>query len=230
MSKSSEKIKARELRKEGVSIILIARRLGVSKSSVSSWCHDIRLTREQVRILEKNKGVSYKTGQRLGAETNRNKKITAINDADDFGKKSIRNISDKELLLIATALYWCEGAKTDTTSTFMFVNSDPEMILIMKKFLVKVLKVSLNDIVCTIQINKIHKQRIDDVLIFWKKLLELDNNHINKPYFVKTKANKVYENYDTYYGVCRLFVRKGKNLQYRMRGLIKAMRFQILSA
>ena len=66
-------------------------------------------------------------------------------------------------------------------------------------------------------------------MIFWKKLLELKNSQMRKPYFINTKVNKVYENYENYYGVCRLLVRRGKYLKYKMLGLIKAFRNELLS-
>jgi len=218
------------MRNNGTSIIVIARELGISKSTISSWCRDIILTEEQFEKLRKSKGVSLTTGQRMGAETNKRKRLDAIKKANDWGEQQVEKISDRELLLIAAGLYWCEGSKSDTTSTFMFVNSDPDMILIMKKFLVEVMKVNPDDIVCGIQINRIHEQRIEQVLIFWKKLLKLQSSQIRKPYFVNTKVNKVYENYDRYYGVCRLFVRKGKNLKYKILGLIQAVKVSIMPA
>src|SRR3989344_1636649 len=148
----------------------------------------------------------------MGAETNRKKKTDVIKTSDVFGKRIIKKISKRELLLISTAFYWCEGSKTDSTSTLIYV-----------------MEVPLEDIVCSIQINRMHENRIKKVLIFWKKLLKLKSYQIRKPYFVNTKVNKVYENYDRYYGVCRLFVRRGKHLKYRMLGLIKAMKNDILS-
>lgn len=230
MAKYEDRIKARSMRKKGLSIVLIAHKLGVTKGSVSLWCRDIVLTHEQFNKLNQNKGMSWTTGQRLGAETNRKKKQDSIYKADNFGRDTIKKISKRELLLIASALYWSEGSKTDTTSTFMFVNSDPEMILVIKKFLVDTMGVSKEDIVCCIQINQIHLDRIKTVLNFWKKLLQLKDSQIRKPYFIKTKARKVYANYNDYYGVCRLFVRKGKNLKYKTLGLIKAMKNEILPA
>jgi hypothetical protein len=104
------------------------------------------------------------------------------------------------------------------------------MIIIMKKFLVEVMNVYIEDIVCGIQINIVHKKRIKIVLNFWKKLLKLEYSQIRKPYFVNTKVSKIYENYDNYYGVCRLFVRRSKNLKYQTLGLIKAMKLNILPA
>ncbi len=218
------------MRSVGTSIIIIAKELRVSKSSVSGWCRDITLTEAQFEKLRKNRGISLKTGQRMGAETNKKKRLDAIETADLAGKKLVNKISKRELLLIAIALYWSEGSKTDSTSRFMFANSDPDMILLMKNTLIQVMKVAPDDIVCSIQINMIHKQRIEKVLIFWKKLLELEDSQLRKPYFVNTKVNKVYENYENYFGVCRLLVRRSKNLKYRMLGLIKAVKSDILSA
>lgn len=212
------------MRKKGISIVTIARKLGVSKSSVSLWCRDIVLSDKQFEKLRKNMGLSFKYGQRIAAQVNRQKKLDAIKNADIWGRNVINKISKRELLLIATALYWSEGSKTDSTSTLMFINSDPNMILLIKKFLVYIMGVKPEDIVCGIQINRIHEARIKKVLNFWKNLLELKYSQIRKPYFINTKTSKVYENYDDYYGVCRLFVRKSKHLKYKMLGLIKAVK------
>lgn len=229
MSKYDKRLEARVMRGKGVSIIVIARELGVSKSSASKWCRDIILTEEQFKKLRENSERAAKYGQRMGAETNKNKKLKAIREAEIWGGELVNNISNRELLLIATALYWSEGSKSDSTSGFIFVNSDPEMILVMKLFLTNVLNIASEEIVCSVQINRIHEVRINTVLSFWKKLLDLQNSQIRKPYYVNTKVNKVYENYENYYGICRLVVRKGKNLKYRMLGLIKALKGDILS-
>ncbi len=216
------------MRKKGISIVFIAQQLGVSKSSVSLWCRDIILSDEQFEKLRKNMGVSFKYGQRIAAQVNRQKKLDVIKKADIWGRNIINKISQRELLLIATALYWSEGSKTDSTSTLMFINSDPDMILLMKKFLIRVMGVKLEDIVCGIQINRVHEIRIKKVLNFWKNLLKLKYSQIRKPYFVNTKTSKTYENYNDYYGVCRLFVRKSKHLKYKMLALIEAVKSNIL--
>ena len=228
MAKYAQRIKARHMRGGGISIIVIARKLGISKSSVSKWCRDIILTEEQFEKLRKNRGISLKTGQRMGAETNKNKRLHAIKMAEDWGKKLIKKISKREILLIAAALYWSEGSKSDRTSGFIFVNSDPEMVLVMKLFLVNVLHIPSEDIVCSIQINRVHEKRIKTVLSFWKKLLHLKKSQFRKPYYVDTKINKIYDNYENYYGICRLVVRRGMNLKYKMLGLIKAVKDDIL--
>lgn len=228
MSKYELKIEAQKLRKEGFPINEIKDKLGLSKSTVSFWCRDIILTEEQYKKIKKEHVFKTQKGRLIGAQMNKNKRLNAIKEADNLGKKIIKNISKRELLLIATALYWSEGSKSDSTSGFIFVNSDPEMILIMKLFLVDVLHILSEEIICSIQINRIHEQRINVVLNFWKKLLNLRNSQFRKPYYINTKVKKIYDNYENYYGVCRLIVRRGKNLKYRMLGLIKAIKEDIL--
>ncbi len=224
MAKSRERLKARSMRKRGVSIIVIAKKLLVSKSSVSDWCSDIKLTNRQLERLKNNKGVSLTTGQRMGSEANKKKKIDAIKLANDIGLKTVKNLSKREQVLIVTALYWCEGSKSESTSRFVFINSDPKMIIFVKNFLVSVMKIPSEDIVCGLQINFIHKKRIIQVLNFWKNLLGFKGNQVLKPYYVHTKVKKAYSNYNDYYGVCRLIVRRSKYLKYRMLGLIEAIK------
>ena len=77
MSKYDERIKARLMRKEGISIIVIAKELSVSKSTVSGWCRDIILTEEQIEKLKAGQKISWTRGQIMGAEANKNKRLTA---------------------------------------------------------------------------------------------------------------------------------------------------------
>lgn len=228
MAKYELKEKARELRRGGFPINKIKEELKLSKSTVSAWCRDIVLTEEQYKKIKKEHILKTQKGRLLGAEMNKNKRLSAIKSAEVFGESLIKKISKRELLLIATALYWSEGSKSERTSGFIFVNSDPEMILLMKLFLVNILNIPKQDIVCSIQINRIHEKRIKIVLNFWKKLLNLPDSQFRKPYYVNTKVNKVYQNYENYYGICRLIMKRGMNLKYKMLGLIKAMKNDIL--
>lgn len=230
MSKYKERLIARKMRTNGYSINVISDKLKISKSTVSLWCRDIILTEDQITKLNKNKGISQTNGQRMGSVTNRNKKIKTILDSEKWAREKIQNISQRDLLFIGVSLYWSEGSKTESTSTLLFSNSDPEMIIMMKKFLIEIMGVKKEDIACRIQINITHRKRIAEVLNFWKKVLGLPSGQIRKPYFVKTKVKKVYENYDNYFGVCRLFVLRGKWSKYKILGLIKATKKGIMSA
>jgi len=54
MAKSKERNRAIELRKKGESIKVIAKKIGVSKSSTSIWCRDIILSPMQIQKLHES--------------------------------------------------------------------------------------------------------------------------------------------------------------------------------
>jgi hypothetical protein len=222
MAMFDKKKVALELRREGESIIRIAHEVGVSKSTVSIWCRDIELTHAQRERLTKNTIEGGHAGRVLGAEVNRRKKLEAVALGHTLAQKEVGTVNQRDLLMLAIALYWAEGSKTG--SRFIFVNSDPDTVEYMCSFLERVMHIEKSRISLTVQINDIHRPRIAQVTAFWSQRLSVPLAQFTKPYYVKTVAKKVYENHDTYYGVIRLRVLKGSGLQYRMLGYISALR------
>ncbi|OHA58009.1 MAG: hypothetical protein A2370_01400 [Candidatus Vogelbacteria bacterium RIFOXYB1_FULL_42_16] len=222
MSKYLEKNKAREMRKMGESLGAISTKLGVSKSTVSLWCRDILLGLDQVNFLTEKVTKAGLAGRMKGAEMNRKKKEKNVNDQREQARKKMGKISQRDLMMIGTSLYWGEGSKNGSRT--IFVNSDPEMIRIMYKFFREVHGVSKELFKPTVQINEIHKPRINKVLKFWSFLLDLPLNQFGNTYYVKTTPKKVYGNYESYYGILRLVVNKGSNLQYEILGSIDVIK------
>ena len=221
MAKHDKKLKALSLRRKGLSLKEIAVSLGISKGTVSVWCRDIELTKDQRLAIEVKHFKNRAKGRLIGTLINKQKRVDSIKKFQDDGTKAIGRLSKKDLLLIGTSLYWAEGAKT--SSRFVFVNSSPDMIKLMFNFLRATLGVKKEDIKIGIQINNIHEYRISQVLEFWSKLLHLPPSQFDRPYYVHVKPKKVYENMDKYYGIVRLKVRKSANLFYRISGLINAL-------
>lgn len=228
MALYEKRIQAILLRKEGESIKNIGKILNISKSSASIWCREVQITEKQRNELMNGRNLKSLKGRLIGAEMNKQKRIRAIEDGYIFGKQQIQKLNNRELIIAGTALYWAEGSKSDLTFGFQFINSDPDMIICMRRFL-SLLGIEDMDVACKVQINEMHKPRIELVLKFWKDLLDLRDEQLAAPSFVKTTTKKVYENYNTYYGICRLIVRKSAMLKYKMLGLIKALKEDILS-
>lgn len=224
MSKSQEKINAIRLRKSGWSIGKISKHLSVSKSSVSLWCDGIILTSKQKDRIKWYVIKSGTKGRMLGAEMNRQKRLNSISQHKKIAKEIIGKMSQRDLLISGISLYWAEGAKTDRR--FIFINSDPTMILVMVRFIIEVLKVKKEDIRFTIQINSIHKRRSEKVLDYWLKLLDVDFSQFTKTYYIHTNLKKRYINHDNYFGILRVQVLKGSQFQYRVLGLIDAIKYQ----
>ncbi len=126
MAKSRERLLARKMRGEGESIREIAKKIGVSRSSVSLWCGDIVLTEEQMKELLHRDLVGGERGRIRAGEWHRNERRERENYNRSLGFNRVANLSKRELFLIGLALYWAEGSKTGRR--VIFVNSDPNMI------------------------------------------------------------------------------------------------------
>lgn len=129
--KIAERQKAMRLRKRGLSINEIARRVNVSKASVSLWVREIMLTKKQTTLLKK-KGFTTDVIEKRRESRLRNeraKKDFVIKEA----KKDFTNISSRDLKIVGTMLYWAEGGKT-RENMVRISNSDPDIIRGMMKF------------------------------------------------------------------------------------------------
>ena len=200
----------------------IVRKLDISKSTASQWCRDLTLTKKQTEQLRNNSNKAGHKGRILGALANKQKKIDMVRLYKESGVAEIGKVSGRDLLIAAAALFWAEGSKTG--SRFMFVNSDPQMILCVCIYLTKVAEVDASRLRITVQINKIHKPRIEKVLQFWSDFLHIPLGQFGNPYYIDMAPKKVYENYNSYYGIARLRVLGGSRLQYKLLGYIDALK------
>ncbi|MEK7535865.1 MAG: hypothetical protein AAB590_02540 [Patescibacteria group bacterium] len=222
MAKSVQRIKSIDLRRTGESIIAIAHKLGVSKSSVSHWCKNIELTAEQRKKLLLSSIKAGHKGRLIGAQMNRERKEGRIRFHEENGHTQINKLTSREFLIAGTALYWAEGSKTDR-SQLSLVNSDPVLILFMYHWFQTIFSIRKEDFLPRISINEIHRPRVKKVLTYWSRLLKLPRSQFGNISFIKAKQKKIYANYDLYYGVLSLRIRKSTDLKYRIKGLIKAL-------
>lgn len=183
--KSLEKQKAIELRKSGLSIRKIFKILSVSKSSVSFWVRGVQLTQAQKKQLSEN-GVKKEIIElrRITRLNNENKRRQYIIDE---AKKQIPKLSDKDLWLIGSLLYWAEGRKK-TVNTVTFSNSDPEMIKFMMTFFRKVCNVPENKFRGHIHIHPHLDHKKAEA--YWSDLTQIPPNQFFKTYRKMNKASK----------------------------------------
>ena len=106
MTKKEAQIKAKQLRREGLPITEIARRLHVAKSSVSLWTREIILPKTHLRKLRSLGSIKgWTKDERRTGKKIRDKK------AKRDGEKRIGKMTKSKLLLTGLALYWGEGCK-----------------------------------------------------------------------------------------------------------------------
>jgi len=224
MAKFLERRKARKLRKQGQSIKVIAKKLSVSPSSVSSWCRDVVLTPKQIAELERrHKDPHY--GDRLAYIQMRKRETDAkIKRLAKEGIAEIDTLNNKELFLVGIALYWAEGFKKDSQAGL--ASSDPDMIKVFIKWLQKCCGYSINDLIFRVTANASHRHRIDQIQQFWSNVTKTPTLQFQKPFYQKVKWKKTYENPNQYYGVLRIKVRKSTDFLRKIHGWIEGLKIQ----
>jgi len=221
MAKFRKKIVARKLRKQGKSIKTIANIVGISPSSVSLWCSDILLSDLQKENLSKNNLQKIKKGFNIASENRKKERINRVNFYKKIGVSKVAKLSSRELFLIGSALYWAEGDKKQRR--VVFINSDPEMILIFIKWLDICLNIPKERLYCRIEINQIHQKRFFDIQNYWTKLTNIPLTQFRHPSFKKSKISKIYQNSQNYYGSLQITVSRGTNLNYEILGYINGI-------
>jgi hypothetical protein len=127
--------KARLLRQQGYDYNRIAAELGVSKSSVSAWVHDLpwpeRLSYQECRKRAAEGVRNYWQAERAIREAQRQATCAAAT-------AEIGVLSQRELLIGGAIAYWCEGTKSKAHrphDRVIFINSDPGLITFFLRFL-----------------------------------------------------------------------------------------------
>jgi transposase-like protein len=200
--KTDERARARELRRgEGASIKEIARRVGVSVSSVSVWVRDIELTPGQRAALVA-RNVAYNrqmSGTRKQAAVRRAERMAF----QQHGRVRIR--ASDPLYVAGCMLFWAEGGKH--RNTVRFTNSDPEMIRLFARFLSSCFQLETEAMRLTCNLFADHVERKEEIERYWLEAAGLPSTclckstvNVYSKYSQKKRQNKLP------YGTCRISV------------------------
>lgn len=222
MAKPLLKAEARLLRSQGKSIKEIAKLLKVSQSSVSTWCYDVTLTKEQIIKLEIQGKDPYYGNRLKYIQQQKKKKQLKIEALKAQGVLEVGTFSTREIFLSGIALYWAEGFKKD--NQVGFANSDPHMIKFFLNWLETCFAYSKQDITIRISANINHQHRIADIQDFWANFLDIPTTEFQKPFFQKVQWKKSYDHPEEYFGVARIRVRKSTDFLRKINGYIDGMR------
>ncbi len=205
------KNQAIRLRKKGLSYNEIDKEIGVTKSSLSLWLKDIKLSSEhkkrlymkQIRILTE------------GPNSQRERRARQVEYIINEAKKEITlPLSFETLKMMGAMLYWAEGRKMK--GGMELTNSDPLLILFFVNWLDKVFKISAKDL--RMRLNIYSQQEEVKVKKFWSELTGIPLDNFRKS-FVKP-ANKFFKKNTLYYGTARIEVPKRVDKKHRLHGWI----------
>ena len=211
-----DKRKAILLRREGYSYNEIRNIIpDLSKGTISGWLKNIELTTEhRARIIQKMATAGEK-GRLKGAWTNKRKALDRITAIQNTATLEFDKLFADPLFICALSLYWAEGAKK--SRGFQFVNSDPEMIMLMIKWLHK-FKVADKDIKIRLFIHSIYESEKPEE--FWMRITNIPKSRLLKTIY-KLTIHKIKKNHN-YKGCCRIEV-SGSELFWKIvkwRGML----------
>jgi hypothetical protein len=225
----AEEARARaiELRSAGWSVNDIALELGVARSTAWRWVQHLPLDQDSERARHKRAHAKVMTDARWeGARLERDCRRAAVTSAAAAG---VGALSDRELLLIGAAIYWCEGAKTKPWSDqerVLFVNSDVGLVRLFRRFLALV-GVTEDRIVHRLYIHE--SADIDAADRWWREQLGL----VDRSLPVSVKRHKLGTSRgnrgDDYHGCLAVSVRRGRELYWRIAGLADALTRPVVS-
>jgi len=189
MIDSSVKIKVLKLRQNGLSLGEINKLTSVSKSTISVWGKEVKLTRAQRQklISQQLQGLdkATKKSSKIRKEAAKTKNIKLLKES----RAVIGNLTKRERFIAGIFLYMADGTKKGNCVDF--TNSDPKIIKFMVRWFVDNLDVEKNSIKAALWLHK----NLDETkaIGYWSKLLNIPKSNFGKTYFAKniTKSKKI---------------------------------------
>ncbi|MBI1864084.1 hypothetical protein HYS03_02650 [Candidatus Woesebacteria bacterium] len=171
----------------------------ISKSTLSAWFHDIKLTDFYNKKLEKNIAAKLKRSQRKAKEINRKRRLEYL---DNLRKRNLyltTSISISTQKMILSTLYLAEGAKHKNTPALTLGSSNPDIIIFYLKLLKNCYSVSLDKFRVRIQCRA--DQNISRLERFWQKTTRIPKKQFYPTYIDKRTIGKTTLKPE-YKGVC----------------------------
>lgn len=211
------KQKARNLRSQGWSLGELGLKTGISKSTISGWVRDIRLTDEQKERIRQKIIDSGIIGRPLAVKSNCEKierwKEKIRREVKHFGELAVKN---REIgRLICGLLYLCEGAKYPSTKCLVFGNSNPQLIHCFVNLLRTSFDINESKLRCRVMYRC--DQSIEELNKYWSDITEipLSNFYKSKP-DGRTKGKPTLRK--DYKGICAIHY-LSTDLQFRLQAI-----------
>ncbi|MER7311074.1 MULTISPECIES: hypothetical protein [Streptomyces] len=213
-AKDDLRAKARELRRRGLTYDAIQVELGCSKSSISLWVRDLpkpersRTAVEQARLAGRKRW-----DHELALRDTERQRTKAV------AKKEIGAMSDRDLFLVGTALYWSEGTKDkpyDRRESVTFINSDPGMVEVYLAWLA-LLGFPREQLRYRLMIHE--TADAESAMSYWADLIGIDVSTFQKTTLKKHNPKTVRKNVGSGYRGCLVIrVPQGAELYRRIEG------------
>ncbi len=221
MTRFIDKQKAIDLRKQGMSYSQIKTKLGISKSTLSSWLKEMPLSKKRISELRDNNETRIERFR----NTMRKKRELRLSKIYNKQKKIIFPLSSKEFFIAGLFLYWGEGSKS-YNSTLGMSNTDPAIIKFFIKWISICFKVPRKKLSVQLQLYK--DMDIEQEKKYWSQILSIPEKQFIKPYIKETFRKNITHNKGGFgHGTCNIRIGNARLTEKVLMG-IKAITNQYI--
>ncbi|MFI6130408.1 helix-turn-helix domain-containing protein [Micromonospora sp. NPDC051141] len=221
-ARDDDRAEALRLRAAGRSVNQIAEQLGVAKSTAYQWVRHLPLDPDAAVAERRRAHSKVMTDARWGAYREARDAAQAAEQARAAGAVGV--LSERDLLVLGAAIYWCEGAKSKPwrrAVTVQFVNSDPGLLALFLRFL-EVCGIGRS--VPTYRVSIHESADAEDAVRWWAERLRLPVDRFRRTVLKRHKPTTVRRNTgDTYHGCLVITVPRGRALYWRIEGMISEL-------
>jgi len=179
------------LRRKGKTYGEIEKILGLPKSTVAWWLRGIKLPKSIERqILERARkkwSKSITDYNKIYAQIRSEEAAKVREDIKKKASKEIKTLTQKDLKLVGSALYWAEGS-TKNRNSLRFANSNPMMIEVIMRFFREICNITNKEIKARIhlypQTNQIK------AISYWRRITNLPKKNFQKSQIQISRASK----------------------------------------
>jgi hypothetical protein len=218
MAFREQKEKALALRKIGKGIGEISKELRVSKSTVSYWCRDIKLSIANLNALKKRASAAVYRGSLIAAEKKRTDRKKRASMLKAVGKHDVGSLSRRDRFVLGLALYWGEGFKKGNEEVGIS-NSDPAVITAFIYWVVSHYRVKRVDLIARVTINILYKDQERRIKKYWTETTSIPLDQFTRSSFISIRSAPL-RKAEQYMGTLRVKVRRGTSLHRRIMGSI----------
>lgn len=223
-AKDELRAQAVELRQAGRSVPEIAAELAVAKSTAYQWVKHLPLTATVERGAERRRRHSRQmTDARWQPHREaRDAERAAVQEA---GAAWVGTLTDREVLLLGAAVYWCEGTKSKpwrpNHCQLQFINSDPALVLVFLRF-VELCGVDRSALRYRVSIHE--SADVPDAGRWWADVVGVPVDAFRRPTIKRHNPSTVRRNTgDAYRGCLIIYVPTSSRLYWRVEGIVRGI-------
>ena len=179
-----EKYLAIKLRKQNKSYDEINKILGIPKGTLAGWLKNDPSSKKAKLFLNSKSNKRVADRIKKFVEENRKRHKNRRKNIQDDAIKQFKILRKDYLFVAGTMLYWAEG-DNKLGNPFRLTNTDPRMISLYIKYLIKILDISKKDIRPAIILYPDLSE--EECVRFWSKVTGIVSEQFYKTQFIKGK-------------------------------------------